>query len=63
MPPVTQLLQAVSDEQADQVVPDTVCAAPPALIRIVGRVVVDRVALTVADRTDSLPESSTAVTW
>ena len=38
-------------------------AGPPALMRIVGRVAAGRAALTVAERTDSLPDASTAVTW
>jgi len=60
---VTRLEQAVPTAvQADQAVPDTVCAAPPALSRMVGRVAAGRVALAVAERTDS-PVALTAVTW
>ena len=61
-PPVTQPLQAVSEPNRPTrwCVP-TVCAGPPALIRMVGRMPVP--ALTVADRADSLPALSTAVTW
>ena len=64
MPPLTQLLHAVSDEQADQDVPDTVTAGPPVLIRMgfcTGGAGV--VTVTTADAGDEFSELSVAVTW